>query len=190
MNTHLANLIIAWLPVFVMLSCREQPSLQTNKAENPDHIFTIEDSLRLPGKPEAIYDAISGDISPWWDHSFSENPRKLYIDAKPGGGFWEIFDEEGNGVLHATVIYAHRGKLLRFEGPLGLSGRAFTCVTTYAFTPINHDSTRLNLFVHMSGELDSALAEIVRNVWKHFLFERFKPYVDSGKYLTREPLQK
>ena len=35
-----------------------------------------------------------------------------YIEPRPGGGFIEIFDDEGNGVLHATVIYADRGKLL------------------------------------------------------------------------------
>ena len=71
-------------------------------------VFQIEQDL--PGAPEIIYDAITGDISGWWDHSFSQNPKKFYIEAKPGGGFYEIFDDSGDGVLHGTVIYAKRGK--------------------------------------------------------------------------------
>jgi hypothetical protein len=184
------QMIIAMSSVIIIFSCMEPPSRQIPKDESSYHIVTIADSMLLPGKPEAIYDAITGDISPWWDHSFSENPIKFYIDARPGGGFYEVFDEQGNGVLHATVIYAQRGKLLRLDGPLGLSGRALTCVTTYSFNSVGNDSTNLDLSVHISGEIDSVTGEIVKNVWKHFLFERFKPYVESGKYLTREPLQK
>ncbi|MCW8804045.1 MAG: hypothetical protein OQK57_06570, partial [Ignavibacteriaceae bacterium] len=61
-------------------------------------VFSFEKEVTLPGTPEIIFDAVTGDISGWWDHSFSENPKKFYIEPKPGGGFWEIFDDEGNGV--------------------------------------------------------------------------------------------
>ena len=93
--------------------------------------FKIEQELILPATPNEVFDAVTGDITPWWDHSFSAHPKKLYIEARPGGGFYEIFDDAGNGVQHAVVIYADRGKMLRFTGPLGLSGRAVDCVTTY-----------------------------------------------------------
>src|SRR5262245_55635462 len=83
--------------------------------------FVVEHELVLPGTPEAIYDALTGDVSGWWDHSFSGAPKRLYIEAKPGGGFYEIFDKSGDGAKHAEVITAERGKLLRFVGPLGLS---------------------------------------------------------------------
>jgi len=72
--------------------------------------FQVQQELVLPASPEDVYDAATGDISGWWDHSMSEHPKKLYIEANPGGGFYEIFDDAGNGVLHATVIYADRGK--------------------------------------------------------------------------------
>jgi len=71
--------------------------------------FQIVQEVVLPASPEAVYDAATGDISGWWDHHVSDHPKKLYIEAKPGGGFWEIFDDSGDGVLHATVIYAERG---------------------------------------------------------------------------------
>ncbi|MCK7528497.1 MAG: hypothetical protein MZV64_68495 [Ignavibacteriales bacterium] len=72
--------------------------------------FSFDKEVTLPGTPEVIFDAVTGDISGWWDHSFTDNPKEFYIEPVPGGGFWEIFDDEGNGVLHARVIYADRGK--------------------------------------------------------------------------------
>jgi hypothetical protein len=144
--------------------------------------FSFKQQLNLPGTPTEIYDAITGDISGWWDHSFSEKPYKLYIEPKPGGGFYEIFNESGEGVKHATVIYAERGKMLRFDGPLGLSGKAVQMVCTYEFIETSTDSTTLKLSVHASGEIDEGLSAIVELVWHHFLFERFKPFIESGKY--------
>ena len=145
----------------------------------PTTAFAFRMQLSLPGTPEAIYDAITGDISGWWDHKFSENPAKFYIDPKPGGGFYEIFDESGDGVLHATVIYAQRGKILRLDGPLGLSGKAITVVYTLSFEPAGADSTALALEVHGSGEFEQNVPGLVEGVWKHFLFDRFKPFVEG-----------
>lgn len=147
--------------------------------------FIVEQSVTLPGKPGVIYDAITGDISGWWDHAFSEKPARFFIEAKPGGGFWEYFDEKGNGVKHATVIYADRGKLLRFDGPLGLSGNAVTFVTTYRFTAVGADSTRLDVSAHCAGEYQDAWPAVVDGVWKHFIVERFKPYIEAGKHLKK-----
>ena len=145
--------------------------------------FSFEQELTLPGSPEVIYDAITGDISGWWDHSFSEKPLRFYIEPRPGGGFYEIFDESGDGVLHATVIVANRGEMLRFDGPLGLSGRAIQLVCSYEFERAGADSTRLKLSVHAAGETEEGLKDVVSGVWHHFLVERFKPYVESGKHL-------
>ncbi len=143
--------------------------------------YKINHDLNVPGNPEEIFDALSGDISAWWDHSFSENPKALYIEAKPGGGFFEIFDDAGNGVKHATVIAAERGKLLRFEGPLGLSGKAVQLISSYELSPAGSDSTHIRFELHGIGELDDELANIVDRVWHHFLFEQFKPYIERIK---------
>lgn len=142
--------------------------------------FTFEMEITLPGSTVQIYDAITGDITGWWDHSFSEKPYKLFLEAKPGGGFYEIFDESGDGAKHATVIYAQRGKMIRFDGPLGLAGNALQMVTTYSFSAVGSDSTKITLTVHGSGEIQEGIPAIVESVWHHFLFERFKPYVENG----------
>lgn len=142
--------------------------------------FTVDQEVVLPGTPETIYDAITGDISGWWDHSFSEKPLRFTIDPKPGGGFYEIFDESGDGVLHATVTFAKRGQLLRFHGPLGLSGNAIDIYHSYRFEPVGEDSTRLHLSVRAVGEENEKWGSVVDQVWRHFLFERFVPYVNGG----------
>jgi uncharacterized protein YndB with AHSA1/START domain len=149
-------------------------------------VFSFEKEVILPGTPEIIFDAVTGDISGWWDHSMSENPKAFYIDPFPGGGFYEIFDDEGNGVLHATVIYADRGKLLRFDGPLGLSGIAIQFVTTYQFEPVGNDSTLLKVSVHAAGEMNETIPSIVESVWEHFIFEQLEPYVKEGKHLQKK----
>ena len=149
-------------------------------------IFAFDKQVTLPGTPEQIFDAATGDISGWWDHSFSENPKKFFIEAKPGGGFYEIFDDEGNGVLHATVIFSQRGKMIRFDGPLGLTGRAVQVVTTYEFSEVGKDSTLMKVSVHGSGEMEEGMPAIVEKVWEHFIFEQFEPYIKSGKHLEME----
>ncbi|OGB63866.1 MAG: hypothetical protein A2Y94_06435 [Caldithrix sp. RBG_13_44_9] len=160
--------------LFMILS-----NVQAENRELQTGAFEVTHQLTLPGSPEKIFDTVTGDISGWWDHSFSEKPRKFYIEPRPGGGFFEIFDEAGNGVKHAEVIFAGRGKILRFDGPLGLSGHAVKVVTTYTFESATGDSTLLKVTVNAAGEMEAGWAETVDRVWYHFLFEKLKPYVEG-----------
>ena len=171
------NISLAMIFILVIINSKTSIAQETKTKYD---VFSFEKQLTLPGTTTQIYDAITGDISGWWDHSFSEKPYKLYIDAIPGGGFYEIFNAGGDGVKHATVIYSDRGKMLRFDGPLGMSGKALQMVTTYEFVAAGADSTTLKLSVHGSGEVDEGIPATVESVWHHFLFERFKPYVESG----------
>ena len=75
--------------------------------------------------------------------------------------------------------------MIRFDGPLGLSGRAVQIVTTYEFSESGTDSTLMKVSVHGSGELEPDLPVLVEKVWEHFIFERFKPYIESGKHLNK-----
>jgi len=171
--------------IFFLMILLSNAILTQEKTNVMYDIFSFEKQVTLPGTPEIIFDAVTGDISGWWDHHMSEHPKKFFIEPKPGGGFWEIFDDEGNGVLHATVIYSDRGKLLRFDGPLGLSGKAIQMVTTYEFSPVGTDSTLFKVSVHASGEVDEGIPSLVEGVWEHFIFEQLKPYIEAGKHLKK-----
>ena len=145
----------------------------------PYGAFEVVHEVIVPGSREQVYDAFTKDIGEWWDHTFVENPERLYIEAVPGGGFWEIFDEEGDGALHARVIYADRGSKLRFSGPMGFSGNALRMVHTLVFDAADGDGTRLHVTVRGAGQMDAEWKEGVDRIWHHFLVERFKPYVES-----------
>jgi uncharacterized protein YndB with AHSA1/START domain len=147
--------------------------------------FTIELEIVLPGSPAEVYDAVTGDISPWWDHHTSEKPKKFYIDPRPGGGFYEIFNDAGDGVLHATVIYANRGKKLQFTGPLPFSGKVVDFAVTYDLAP-DPGGTRLHLTSNVAGQLPDGAEKVVDSVWHHFLVERLKPYLESPEYKNRK----
>lgn len=166
------------LPLLSLIfnSCGEAPKSIDSEF---DKVFTFERTYIYPGNPEFVYDHLTGDISDWWDHSFSENPSRMYIDARPGGGFYEIFDASGDGVLHATVIGAQRGKMLRMEGALGLAGQALTMITTYQLQAKGVDSTVMELRIHGAGEVQKDIPKIVEGVWHHFLGEQFTPYIEK-----------
>ncbi len=167
---------IAIISLLILFACQQPPNSTTHR-----HHFSFIIETTLPGTTEAVYDHVTGDISPWWDHTFSGNPQQLFIEAKPGGGFYEIFDESGDGVRHAVVTAAQRGKLLRMEGPLGLAGHALTLVTTYQLSASN-DSTLLKVEVHGAGEYQDEWPTVIENVWRHFIIEQFKPYWEE-KYI-------
>ena len=145
--------------ILIFILCFTGYSLSSEVISGRYGVFQFTHQVMLPGNPDQIYDAITGDISGWWDHSFSEKPLKFFIEPKPGGGFYEIIDESGDGILHAVVIFAQRGKMLRFDGPLGLTGQAVQGVYTYSFEAMPEDSTQLKLDAHLSGEIDAEVAK-------------------------------
>lgn len=174
----------AFVAVWIAVSWAAVATAEVKK-NLPTGTFEIKQSVRLPGTPDEIFGAITGDISGWWDHSFSDNPKKLYLEPKIGGCFCEIFDEKGNGVQHAVVSYVDRPKMIRFKGPLGLAGNAIDMVCTYTFEPVGSDSTQLNLHVQAGGHVEPAWPDVVAKVWSHFLIEQFKPYVEAGKHKAK-----
>ena len=137
--------------------------------------FTIGGAMK--GTPEEIYDAVTGDITPWWDHTQSENPLRMYVEPRPGGAFMEIFNESGEGVRHAVVTAAQRGELLRYEGPLGLAGFAVHMVTTWTFEPTGSGRTRVTVEVHGAGEMQEDWPGVIEKTWRHFIFDRLQPYL-------------
>lgn len=139
--------------------------------------FAVEHSITVHGTPMEVWNVLTGDILPWWDHRFKENAVRLYLEPKPGGCFCEIFDAEGNGARHAVVTYVEPGKTIRFEGPLGLTGNAISLVNTYELAQ-QGDSTKVTVKSRAAGEMRDGWPEAVNGVWRHFLVEAFKPYYE------------
>jgi hypothetical protein len=142
--------------------------------------FTAHQTVTVSGTPDEAYDLFTGDVSGWWDHTLSGEPLRLVIEPKVGGGFDEIFDGSGDGVRHATITLAERGKRLRMQGPLGLGGHALLMVSNIGFEPVGGDSTRVTAEIRAIGEIADGWADAVDRVWRHFLVERFGPFVEGG----------
>ncbi|MBI5060047.1 SRPBCC domain-containing protein [candidate division KSB1 bacterium] len=143
--------------------------------------FTITQEVEYSTTPDTLFDLMTGEISPWWDHHFSDRPVRFFIEPRPGGGFYEDFDDSGNGVKHATVISAERGKLLRMEGPLGLSGKAVVCVWTWEYEP-TPQGTKLKFTGNLTGQIEENFEQIIAQVWHHFLVEQLQPYIVGGTW--------
>ena len=167
---------------FALVSAHAQESTVN---ETPIRGFTIEQTVILSGTPAEVYDAVTGDISPWWDHHFSQKPARFVIEPRPGGGFLEIFNDSGDGILHATVTWAERGKRLSYIGPLGFAGKATQFVVTYDLAP-DPSGTKLHLTVNVAGQIPNGVEKGVQSVWNHFLVERLKPYLESAEYKNRK----
>ena len=149
--------------------------------------FAIEHEIVVPGTPVEIFDAFTGDVRDWWDHHYSEQPVALVIEPKAGGRFYELFDDEGNGVTHADVTLSNRGKELIFRGPLGFGamGVHFDMVHRFTFEAVDGEeapATRVKVTVRGIGEIQEGWDLAVQGVWRHFLSERFEPHVRSGAH--------
>ncbi len=133
---------------------------------------------------DVVWDVATGDISPWWDHSFALVPAELVIEPVFGGRFYErVEDGSDDGALHATVIYVDAPEQLRLHGPLGLSGRSIDLVSSWRLVELSPDATRFTVELSMHGEIDEELALTVRNVWVHFIEARLKTYIEGGCHL-------
>lgn len=143
--------------------------------------FLHQSKTLLGAPPEEVWQAVTGDISGWWDHKFSDGPAaRFFIEAKPGGGFWEYFDDAGaTGVRHAVVIFSNGRDRLVFDGPLGFNGHAVRIVTTYDIVDIGDGKSRLDLSVSYAGAHQEGWQEAVIGVWDHFM-TRLQGYLAAG----------
>jgi len=142
--------------------------------------FALEQAVVVDATPEEAWEAFTGDVSGWWDHSFSGDPHRLTIEPRPGGGFVEVFDASGDGALHATVTMAKRAEELQFRGPLGFAKEGLNLQMAHRvrFEAVE-GGTRVSVAVRGIGEVPEGSPPIVQRVWRHFLEERFKPYVEG-----------
>ena len=148
--------------------------------------FEVSLEVQVAGTPAQAFDAFTGDISGWWDRTYTENPKAIYLEPIPGGRFLEVFDDDGNGALHATVIFAQRGKRIRFNGPMGYSGFPITAIHTVDFVE-NDANTRVLFMVRTTGQFKEDWPEAVESIWKHFLIARFKPYMEQVIAASQQP---
>ena len=121
---HISTLVLATVLASGCSTTPDTPVATSDPAEarGPSldvNAFAIEHVVEVEVPPIEAFDAFTGDITAWWDHSFAETPASIVIEPWPGGRFLETFREGStDGALHAVVTRAERGQLLAFTGRL------------------------------------------------------------------------
>jgi hypothetical protein len=145
--------------------------------------FSLRIEKQVQASSKEVYRVLVDDISKWWDseHTFFGDAANLSIDARPGGCFCEL-DQEDRGVRYGVVLFAEPGKQLRLGGALGpLQGMAVVGKMTFQLAQDGTETKLLfsyNIVGYSPNGLDT-IAPIVDKVLDGQL-ERLKMYVETG----------
>jgi len=184
--------VILSIPLFCAASLAQDDAAPAPAEPRLLETRAFEFDLRtpMPADRQTLWNALTGDVSGWWDHHFSETPAKLVVFPRPGGAFWEHFDADGaTGAEHAEVIYAMPPERLVMTGPFGFSGNAVKMVVTYELEAVadedlagdlDRTGSILTVTVSVSGVYKDGWDRAARDVWRHFIEERLKGYLEAG----------
>jgi len=168
--------------VFVFIAIGAQGAVVDSQLNG----FTIEQTAHIGATPAKVYDAL---IAPqkWWNsqHTFSKSAANLSLEARAGGCLCEKL-AGGGSVLHAIVVDAEPGTVLRLRGPLGpFQGQGVDSVMTFSLKG-NGGDTDLELDNRVGGYMkggfatwpqaaDGMLADLVAHL---------KYFVETGKAMA------
>lgn len=181
------SLSLVAVPAFAQDSA---PDPAPNIRELETRAFEFDLTVAMPATREEVWQALTGDVSGWWDHHVSDASAELVIYPRPGGAFWEYFDSDGaTGIEHAEVIFSRPPEKLVMTGPFGFSGNAVRMVVTYALEPVADENLTgdldttgsvLTVTVSVSGVYKDGWDSDIRDVWRHSVESRLKGYLDAG----------
>lgn len=145
--------------------------------------FVVAHEIRLQGSPARAFDALTDEVSAWWDarHSYSGRAASFTLEARAGGCFCERLDN-GGSVEHMRVVFAAPGQRLRMIGGLGpLQAMGASGPMDFELSA-DGDGTRLRFRYTVSGFTPdglTAMAEPVNQVLGGQL-ARLAAYLKSG----------
>jgi len=169
--------------VLVPLSLVFATALPAEIRRETETTFEVYHEVHLPVSPMVAWEAATGDISGWWDHTMSGDPHALVIEPVVGGLFREEFDAAGHGVVHARVIHAKPGERLTYAGPLGFNGYPLESVISLVFVPEKDgEGTLLKVICRGSGWIEEGWVAAIDQVMHHFYAVRLVGYLmpDAG----------
>jgi uncharacterized protein YndB with AHSA1/START domain len=150
--------------------------------DSGDSGFTVRERVNISATPERVWAGLV-DVSHWWsgEHSWSGDASNFSLDPRPGGCWCEKLP--GGGVVHQTVVFLDRNKMLRLSGALGpMQGMGVSGVSTYTLKPAEQ-GTLLELSYVAGGYRPGGFAKFAPNV-DGVLAEqlgRLKSLVETGK---------
>lgn len=147
--------------------------------ENDSNGFVTESIVSIRASAEHVFDTL-GKISKWWDsnHTYTLDATNLSLDLRVGGRFLEEM-ENGQGVVHSTVIFSKRGELLRLSGALGpLQMLGAHGTLTFQFEPSELGVDLHAKYVVMARNLQEWAAAVERVLQEQLI--RLKHFIETG----------
>lgn len=141
-------------------------SVQAKVTATSESHFVVEHEVAVPLDAQSSY-RLLGKPSQWWNsgHTWSGDAKNMSMQLKAGACFCEIW--QGNSVMHAQVITARPGELLRLQGALGpLQDMAVNAVLTFTLKK-EQAGTKVLMSYRVNGNASnnlSAIAPIVDKV--------------------------
>ncbi len=141
--------------------------------------FVTRSEVQIAANAADVYDLFER-ISEWWDseHSFSLDANNLSIDLRPGGLFKEKLPN-GGGVLHSTVIFASRGRLIRLSGALGpLQNLGAHGTLSIEFQEVEGETKLSAVYEVIGHDLNDWASPVERVLHEQLL--RLKNFIEKG----------
>ncbi len=148
------------------------------------NIIKVAVEIVIEADPSRVFKAITTGTAIWWSapHLQRQSANDLVMEPKIGGRFyerWTISHHDTCGALHATVTAIDPPKLLRLQGPFGMTERAAWGTASIELKGIK-DGTHVHFSYHAFGELDEAIEVEYSRGWADLL-GRLKFFVEEGK---------
>ena len=142
----------------------------------------IEMEVSIGAPPQAVFDALTGDVSDWWGRPYvhSDGAKAIRVEACVGGRCWEDWGN-GEGALYATIVALSRGKELKMAGPFGMGGFSHS-VVTYTLEP-EGQGTLLKVSHVAAGELDEDAKSLYTTGWEDLIRGRLVALLERGEIL-------
>ncbi len=141
--------------------------------------FQINQEIKINASPEKVFAHLTNDITAWWDHGFSENPKAIILEPKFGGRFYEDMGN-GDGVIYCNVMHVVKNKKLVMQGAMGMQGAVFGNI---AFELLGDGkSTILKLAHHAFGDISDDHKKNYTAGWQSLLGVRLKGLVEGGTF--------
>ncbi|MGH8105309.1 MAG: hypothetical protein ACREO2_03260, partial [Arenimonas sp.] len=140
-------------------------AVQAKVTASSENHFIIEHEVTVPLDSQASY-LLLGKPSKWWnsEHTWSGDAKNMSLSLKAGGCFCETWG--GNSVMHAQVILAQPGSVLRLQGGFGpLQDMAVVAVMTYNLKKTEAGTT-VQMIYRVSGNVSHNLGSLTQIVDK------------------------
>ncbi len=139
--------------------------------------FDIQQEFTLKASKDAVWNALTKNMSQWWAYRVGEQGSVIHFDPKLGGKFEERWGD-GEGVTWGEVVEIRFGNKLRLKGSCGMTGAG---VGDWCYEIEGKgDTTLLRLSHHGYGYRDPETGNNYTGGWQGLLDGHLRAWLESG----------